>query len=471
MSSKHLPVRSSLGFCMAALVVSYVFASCSPKTTSLQMPEMPATRIGGISAPAAAAESIARSTTAQQGPLRLTAAAAIQVALKQNPSLNGLYQRFQQETLRIRQQTALPDPQIQYTQFVESIQTRTGEQEFILGVSQLFPWFGELETQGEIAHLRARQALAKYRQALLEVRTQVQEAFYRYLYQQKRKSLLQEEIDLLNEMRDSVLYLYTAGDRGRQSVLRIETEIARLKNELLRIPSQLTQYKTRLTRLLNEERPLELIEAGYEEIAMPDMNFTEMLQTAQRQRPDLESVSQQQDIAKLQYELARIDDYPDIQVGMNYIGIGDSPLNPPDEGEDAFNIGIRFNIPLPNVKRAASKRIAQIQLQESHQAYVDLENRIQEDITFLIDHIETLTQRHRQIADEWIPLALESLETTRIAYETGDAALADIIDAERAYIELRKQQIQIQRDFHLAIAELERTTGEGLFEPNKEPTS
>ena len=114
--------------------------------------------------------SLAYSVT-QSGPFKLEQ--AIKQALHSNPELLAAYSEFEAKLKEIPQVTSLPDPMFSYTQFVEEVQTRTGEQDFILGLSQKFPWFGKLALKGKLKDAEARMALEEYRAAMLNVIQQV----------------------------------------------------------------------------------------------------------------------------------------------------------------------------------------------------------------------------------------------------------------------------------------------------------
>ena len=78
-------------------------------------------------------------------------AAYLERAQEANPELEAYRQHYAAAQQRIPQARALPDPTLQVTQFVESVQTRTGPQENIFMVSQKVPWFGVLKGRRDAA--------------------------------------------------------------------------------------------------------------------------------------------------------------------------------------------------------------------------------------------------------------------------------------------------------------------------------
>lgn len=103
----------------------------------------------------------------------LTLELAVETAFINNPSLQADFAAFEAAAQDVPRASSLMDPRVSYTQFVEGVQTRVGEQQFVAGVSQMFPWFGKLRLQGDVARTKAMQSLQSYRASMLIVRQQV----------------------------------------------------------------------------------------------------------------------------------------------------------------------------------------------------------------------------------------------------------------------------------------------------------
>lgn len=385
---------------------------------------------------------------------------AVDMALMHNPKLQTLYAHFEQLSLHNARDSSLPDPKINYSQFVDAIQTRTGEQEFIIGVSQTFPWFGQLRLKGEMADYQALQALETYKIAMLDIRKQVLETAYRLDYEKAAMELAQEDRAALEKSLEVVSALYTSAQRGREALLKTQTELALIENELTAYPARIAALESELSSLLFDPRRIVIQHASYKE----DRQLTEipvhsLIDRAKQERPEMKRISLEQDIAHLEYDLAKKDDYPDITLGMHYIGIGNSPANPSNEGDDAWNIGIGFNIPIPNARRNAMKQIAITKQTKTGYKKQSLEERIQKEITSILPELKALQQQQSILQTNLIPLAEEAFEASRISYESGRATFLDLLDAQRTYIRVRADLLKVQRDFHLAIANLERAIG------------
>ncbi|MBN2326838.1 MAG: TolC family protein [Candidatus Omnitrophica bacterium] len=399
----------------------------------------------------------------------VTLEGAIETALLNNPRLQAIYARFEGLSLRNPQVSSLPDPKINYSQFVEGVQTRTGEQEFIIGVSQTLPWFGELRLQGEIADRKARQALEEYRLAMLDIRKQVSEAVYRLNYEKAAMELAEEDRATLEQSLEVASALYATAQRSREAVLKAQTELARVENELTGYPARIAALESELSSLLHDDRRIDILDSFPEtDRWLSGIGLNALIEAAKQERPEMRHIELDREIADLEYELARKDDYPDVTLGVNYIGIGNSPTNPVDEGDDAWNIGIGINIPIPNARRKAAKRIAHTMQAEAEYRKLAQEDQIEKEIASILPELEALQQQQSILQTNLIPLAQETFEAGRISYESGRASFLDLLDAQRTYIKVRADLLKVQRDHRLAAVRLERAIGGVIADPRNE---
>lgn len=398
--------------------------------------------------------------------MALTLDEAIETALLNNPSLRADFAKFEAAALRVPQVSELPDPRVTYTQFVQSVQTRTGEQQFIASVSQAFPWFGELRLQGRIAKSEAMQVLQDYRAQMLDVRRDVTQAWHRLAYEQAAETLALEDKETLESSLDAAAALYSTGQRTRGALLKAQTELARVENDLIGYPARIAALHQELGRLLYVDQLVAvppLNSGGGEPMALPSAE--DLIAEAYAFRPEIERYRLREKQAILQHDLAQKDYYPDFSLGLNYIGIGSRPDNPmgaaapDDEGEDAWNVAVGFNIPLPNARRRAAKQQAVKQREEAEWRRIATETKVAEEIRSVSSRLRSLEAQLRVLEDNLLPLAAETYSTNQAAYTSSQATFLDLLDAQRTLIAVRRDLLQTRRDYLLATAELERAAG------------
>ena len=84
----------------------------------------------------------------------------VKTALKDNPELKEAEAAWKASLKKARVVSALPDPNLAATAFVESVETRVGPQEAVLIFTQKFPWFGKLSAAGQAALEEALESFA-----------------------------------------------------------------------------------------------------------------------------------------------------------------------------------------------------------------------------------------------------------------------------------------------------------------------
>ena len=91
------------------------------------------------------------------------------IAAENNPGLLSQYKEFEAALQKVPQVSTLPDPSLSVSAFGQMVETRVGPQKARFSLSQMFPWFGTLKTQGDAAALMAE---AKY-QSFLDARNKL----------------------------------------------------------------------------------------------------------------------------------------------------------------------------------------------------------------------------------------------------------------------------------------------------------
>lgn len=390
----------------------------------------------------------------------LTLELAIETAFLNNPNLQAEFAAFEAAALEVPQASSLDDPRVTYLQFVEGVQTRTGEQQFVAGVSQMFPWFGKLELRGDIARSDALQALQRYRSLMLDIRYEVQRAWYLLAYEKATQNLAEDDKRTIEQTVEVAAAQYSSGQRSRGSLLQSQAELARIENELAGYPSRISEIEQTLAKLLftgSVDVPA-LSDSFANEVDLPDAEL--LISEAVSLRPEIERFRLREQQADFRHELAEKEYYPDMTFGLNYIGIGNNPrMSPSDEGNDAWGVSVGFNIPIPNARRRAAKEQALLEKEEAEWRRIAAESETEEAVRSILPRLTSLDQQLNIQRNNLIPLAEEAYATNQANYTSGRATFIELLDAQRTMTAVKRDLLRTHRDYLLAIADLERTVG------------
>ncbi len=121
-------------------------------------------------------------------------------AATHNPGLRALYDKWRAQTERAPQARALPEPRFTFTEYLRSVETRTGPQERSFALSQSFPWFGKLSLRGSIEEKKAAIAWQRFLGAQLALDHQVRTTYADYFYLGRSVTVTRENLELLSRL-------------------------------------------------------------------------------------------------------------------------------------------------------------------------------------------------------------------------------------------------------------------------------
>ncbi len=185
----------------------------------------------------------------EQGKLKLEN--LILEAEERNPEIIAARNRWKGAQEIVEARRALPDPQLSYTYFVESVETRVGPQRHIIGVKQKFPFYGKRDLKAEIAAKKADSLKAAYEAVKQEVTRQVKKQYYDLFYISKIIEITLNEKDILERFERIARTKYETGRGNQQNILKVQVDMSRLKNRLLSLTNQKVTIEAMLNTLLN----------------------------------------------------------------------------------------------------------------------------------------------------------------------------------------------------------------------------
>jgi outer membrane protein TolC len=421
--------------------------------------------------PAPARDRVARDDAATT-PLASLDAVVLR-AIENNPVLRAEFARFEGLLLDVPQASSLPDPMAE-TEVMQRFAGPDDMRENTVRISQTFPWFGKQRLRAQLADSTAREALEEYNTAVLDLRRDITSRWHRMAFARAQRELVSEELELVQKAHEATATLYTAGQRGIEAMLRLQTELARSREALADIDAEIAMGKAELRRMIGDASatfaPVAPPE-GPQELIVPDAES--LVALALEIQPELARYDRRREQALLSKRLAQADYYPDFTVGVGYQGAGERPggiLAPlADDRTDSWSAMIGMNIPLPNARRRAAREQALKRLEEAELRREEAANDIIEEIRVAHARIESLVRRMTLLRRNILPLAEQTRAAMQAAYESGQATLVDLVDTQRAILAVRRDLLIVRRDYYIALADLECAVCAPLVFPDSAP--
>lgn len=367
-----------------------------------------------------------------------TLEAYLQQAQRANPSLKAFEAHYDAATQRIPQVSALPDPTFQITHFVESIQTRTGPQDNAFVLSQRIPWFGKLGSREDAASAEAEALWFAYQNQQLMLARTVSLMYYEYGYTGHAINLTRENLALLEKLEPITEEKIKAGG-DLNTLLRLKVEMGKVSDQLQSLEQKRIAQSAQLDQLLALSSADVLPWPSWEAPLIEALDARSLAIAIETNNPELEMLQRKIASAEARKEIARLESYPDITLGLNYIQVGDPVVNPttPDAGQDPWGFTVAVNIPIWFNKYDASRAEALASKRATENEYQNRLNELRSELSTSIARLNDASRRLKLYGEELLGLAQQAAEITRSSYESGRTGILEVIDSERTLLELQ----------------------------------
>ncbi len=381
----------------------------------------------------------------------------VAAVLQANPRLEIAQATWQSSIVRIEQETALDDPQFQYSFAPLSIDSQKADGQALdfgqrFEISQKIPFPGKLTLRGRAAEYLAKTKQQDISTLRLLLATQTKSLFADWYFIHQALAINQRNQTLLKEFRDIALSQYSTGQTSKQDVLRAEVEQALLKHQIIVLQRQRKTILAQLNTLLNRpvESPLSWPQKLAEISDLPD--FAQLQIRALQSRPELKASEANINAHKTRTDLAALAYYPDLKLSAGYNSLWDNE-------DKRFNIGLSINIPLDQSKRRSAEQEAKASRQLAHWQKIDLEAKIKEELSVAYAHVEESLHVLRLYRQQLSPLAVDNMAAAKADYQSGKGDFLTLISSEKNTLQTQLQTEQALADVHRRFAELERAVG------------
>lgn len=374
----------------------------------------------------------------------------LKLAAENNPELKSIFNQYLAILERMPQARALPDPQVAFGVFVSPVETRVGAQQASLGISQMFPWFGQLKAQEQVEAQLAKARFQAFEGARNKLFFDVKTTYNNLYVLHAAIDITKENIGLLESFRALANVQFESGQGSFVDVLRIEIELRELENQIQFLADSQEPLKARFKELLNTQLdgPIVYPDTLWED----DLGLTKevIYDSILVENPSLKRYDHEILALENQVDVAQKMGMPSFQVGLNYINVKErSGLEIPDNGKDALvlpQMGVR--IPMYRNKYKAMVKEKQIQ---------------QESVQFTKEHAANklsteLEKGYRDYldADRRVPLYLELVGLAR---QSLDILVSEYTSAGKDFEEILRMDRQLLKyELELETARADQNT-------------
>lgn len=378
------------------------------------------------------------------------------IAAENNPGLQAKYKSFEAAMERVAQVSSLPDPNLSFGYFISPVETRVGPQRVRFSLTQMFPWFGTLKAQEDVATLMAEAKYQEFLDARNKLLYQVAAAYYP-LYELKRLVEIENEnISILSSYKDIASVKFQNGKGAMVDVLRVDIMLKDAATNLSILEQKKKPLETRFNKLLNRQED--------ETIIVQDSLYVENLPVTYRRdslltsNPLLDELNLKIKASEAQELAATKQGMPKIGVGLDYVIVGQrTDMSVPDNGQDVLMPMVTMSLPIFRGKYKAAQKEAQL-MQESYALQKeDAVNRLTS--TYEMIWFEIQKQLDQIILyEEQIITSQQSLNLLFTAYGNSGKNFEEVLRMQQQILKYQKMKATALSDYKIAIAELDYIT-------------
>ena len=419
--------------------------------------------MAALGTPAAAGQGQGKAQHAQEyrhdeGP-PVTLPDILREAMDKNPELIALRQQIDVARQRPVQARGLnpPTAEAQIWQWPINSINPANTNMYMFMVSQEFPGRGKRDLLAAVAGkdiaLAENDVTARSRQIVNEIK----QAYASLFIARKAIDVHLESVDLLRQIADVSQAKYRSGRISQQDVLKPVLELSKLHTDIVRFDEQASIATARLNVLLDRppETPIGPLVDPREETLLPAT--ADLQRMAIERHPDLQRARLEVERAEAELAVARRDDKPDFSVTGGYM------LTP--HMTDAW-LG-RIAVTWPKAPWSRGKITARVAEQaaavEAGKARVRaMESGVRLAVQEAYVRAKAAHDRAALLRTTILPQSQQTLEVSRVAYQTDRVEFQALIDNERLLLDSRLEYFRALSDFSQALADLERAVGDDL---------
>lgn len=384
----------------------------------------------------------------------------VATAMENNPSLRGAFDRWHASVARISQARALPDPQISFGYFLQSVETRVGPQVARISLKQSFPWPTRLTAGADAASAHARSFQRLVDAQALVIKEQVEAAYFRLWLIRETRRIHREHLTVVRSLSESVLARVATGSTSLADQQQVDLTAARLEDMISGMDEAEVRAIAELHAAMGVADPVHPETKDGPPPALLPAEDRSALAAAVRQHPLIESYG---DMAKSNEELARARKaarYPSFSLAADWIITGEASMpGVEDSGKDAVVVGGGMTIPLWQGAYGDSVRAARAEADASRSEQAAAEDRAIAEFEASLSAVRDAVRRVNLYKTTLVPQAESAYSSVLGAYATGRGTVAQTLLAQRDLLELRSELEVARANYAMAWTRLEKVVG------------
>ena len=388
---------------------------------------------------------------------RLSLREVIRVVAERNPSVKAAKAKWEMMKARVPQAAAWEDLRAGVDSFVErsvSIPPNSFMNQTAM-LEQEVPISGKNRSRARAATAEAGAAFEDLRRMELDVSSRARIAYARLANGYAQLEVNRRNDDLLGQFVEISRSRYETGVATQADVLIAQTDAAKLLETRADIGRQISEAQSALNVLLNRPAQARLGRPDPLVFTPRALSLEKLQAIAIASRPELQRARSQVDAARSRVELANRQWFPDPALNVKA-----QRYNEAAQAISEVDLGISFPIPWLNGKKYSAGALeARKGLENAEQEFDAARVEALGLVRDQLKKIQTSAQQYELYRDEILPVARQTVEASRSAYEASTGGFLELITTRRTLQDVESAALNHLADHEAAIAELDAIIG------------
>lgn len=419
----------------------------------------------------------------------LTAEEAVGIALLNNPGFHSAFREIGVSRADVVESGLISNPSLGLSlRFPEG----GGRSNLTLSLAQQLVDLWQIPVRKRIAEAQLERTLLKVVHEAVVLSSEVQALYYRVLALERAETLTGEDMDLARKSVSLAESRFEAGESDKLEVNLARTGELDVQRQLVILGRDIRQARSDLARVLGLARYDTEWTLSEELPTQPTLRADEntLLTTAMTQRLDARAAAMEVQAAEEEVRRQILDIFPNVTVGVEAerperralpgrtvladtarASVRSGTLTAPDiqtRGERRRErsqiidllLGPTLDITIPvwhqNQPQIARARFRALQRRCE---YEDLLDSVAQEVQKAVAGVQTDQELVAFFRDQALPLAQENVEAAQRAFQAGEQNIIVLLEAQKTLVAQRAEYVNAQRDYAIALADLQRAIG------------
>jgi outer membrane protein TolC len=381
----------------------------------------------------------------------------IAVVLRENPSLKAVRAKWEMMKARAPQARAWEDLRLSADsvagRFVDVPPESFMNQSVML--EQELPVSGKNLSRARAATAEAAAAFEELRRMELDVIWRAQAAYARLSNGYAQREVNRHSESLLNQFVQISSSRYETGAATQADVLLAQTDAAKLLEAGADIERQISEAQSALNVLMNRRAQAPLSQPAALAFKPRELSLEKLQAISIARRPELQRAQSRIDAEKFRLELANRQWIADPALNMKA-----QRYNEATQAVNEVDVGISIPLPWLNQKKYAAgvleaRKSVENAQREFDAARVETLGLVRDQIK----KIQTSAAQYELYRDKILPLARQTVEASRAAYEASTGGFLQLITTRRTLQDVESTALNHLTNYETAVAELDAIVG------------